>query len=457
GKRKQHSESFMLDFKIAVWNIRGMCKGNRHKEVMKFINTENLQMCSIIETHIKGKKIKESLVEKDPYNEEIKKREVEVLVEYNEVMKELENLLAQKAKVEWLNAGDKNSSFFHKVIKGRSRNRVEVICDENGKSYEREEVPLQFLKHFQQFLGNASNVSELAVNDDLFSSIFTNNEAGEMVKEVSDKEIKEAMFDIGDNRASWPNGFSSVFFKKHGILLGKMIKGALKKLVQINQSAFIPDRLIQDNILVSQEILRSYGRKNGSKRCAMKIAVQKAYDTISWSFLETILNGFGFHSKMRIKARAVSPYLFTLVMEVLTLLLQRKIRTNADFKYHHGCKELKVSIGRYYQSYLPPSPQTTNPPITIDYRRHQNQVGLVVATVVTGDGLKREAAEKAFEASKDKDETIKSLEELRFLTLSTKDLSDDDAYWIERKKAQIKAKLRSEMPMEPNNEDDSDE
>nr|GEW85066.1 hypothetical protein [Tanacetum cinerariifolium] len=68
-----------------------------------------------------------------------------------------------------------------------------------------------------------------------------------------------------------------------------------------------------------------------------------------------------------------------------------------------------------------------------------------------------EAAEKAFEASKDKDETIKSLEELRFLALSTKNLSDDDAYWIERKKAQIKAKLHAEMSMEPNNEDDSDE
>ncbi|GKA54670.1 hypothetical protein Tco_0753619 [Tanacetum coccineum] len=35
--------------------------------------------------------------------------------------------------------------------------------------------------------------------------------------------------------------------------------------------------------------------------------------------------------------------------------------------------------------------------------------------------LKREAAKKVFEASKDKDETIKSLEELRFLALSTKD------------------------------------
>ncbi|GJU82464.1 hypothetical protein Tco_1284829 [Tanacetum coccineum] len=41
--------------------------------------------------------------------------------------------------------------------------------------------------------------------------------------------------------------------------------------------------------------------------------------------------------------------------------------------------------------------------------------------------LKREAAEKAFEASKDKDQTITRLEELRFLALSMKDLSPDDA------------------------------
>nr|GEU92633.1 hypothetical protein [Tanacetum cinerariifolium] len=41
------------------------------------------------------------------------------------------------------------------------------------------------------------------------------------------------------------------------------------------------------------------------------------------------------------------------------------------------------------------------------------------------------AAEKAFEASKEKDRTITRLEELRFLALSTKDLSPDDTYWIE--------------------------
>ncbi|GKD59917.1 hypothetical protein Tco_1297426 [Tanacetum coccineum] len=77
--------------------------------------------------------------------------------------------------------------------------------------------------------------------------------------------------------------------------------------------------------------------------------------------------------------------------------------------------------------------------------------------------LKWEAAEKAFEVSKEKDRTITRSEELRFLALSMKDLSPDDAYWTELQKKQIKDKLRSQMPRDSNNNkddnqtDDSDE
>ncbi|GKF60435.1 hypothetical protein Tco_0177221, partial [Tanacetum coccineum] len=42
--------------------------------------------------------------------------------------------------------------------------------------------------------------------------------------------------------------------------------------------------------------------------------------------------------------------------------------------------------------------------------------------------LKREAAERAFEAQAEKDHTLMRLEELRFLATSTKDLDEDDAY-----------------------------
>nr|GEW90934.1 RNA-directed DNA polymerase, eukaryota, reverse transcriptase zinc-binding domain protein [Tanacetum cinerariifolium] len=67
--------------------------------------------------------------------------------------------------------------------------------------------------------------------------------------------------------------------------------------------------------------------------------------------------------------------------------------------------------------------------------------------------LKREAAERAFEAQAEKDRTLMRLEELRFLATSTKDLDDDDAYWIKKQKRLIKNKMRNDL----GDEEDEDE
>nr|GFA97824.1 glutathione S-transferase T3-like [Tanacetum cinerariifolium] len=67
--------------------------------------------------------------------------------------------------------------------------------------------------------------------------------------------------------------------------------------------------------------------------------------------------------------------------------------------------------------------------------------------------LKREAAERAFEAQAEKDRTLMRLEELRFFAISTKDLDDDDAYWIKKQKRLIKNKIRNDL----GDEDDDDE
>ncbi|GKG02852.1 hypothetical protein Tco_0310488, partial [Tanacetum coccineum] len=67
--------------------------------------------------------------------------------------------------------------------------------------------------------------------------------------------------------------------------------------------------------------------------------------------------------------------------------------------------------------------------------------------------LKREAAERAFEAQAEKDGTLMRLKELRFLATSTKDLDDDDAYWIKKQTKLIKNKMRNDL----GDSDDEDE
>ena len=39
----------------------------------------------------------------------------------------------------------------------------------------------------------------------------------------------------------------------------------------------------------------------------------------------------------------MSPYLFTLVMEVLNLMIVRQVKDKRRFQYHWGCKEFKIT------------------------------------------------------------------------------------------------------------------
>nr|GEU73608.1 hypothetical protein [Tanacetum cinerariifolium] len=55
---------------------------------------------------------------------------------------------------------------------------------------------------------------------------------------------------------------------------------------------------IADNILLTQELMHNYHLDHGVARCAFKVDIQKAYDTVDWVFLKNILAGFGFHDRM---------------------------------------------------------------------------------------------------------------------------------------------------------------
>lgn len=60
-----------------------------------------------------------------------------------------------------------------------------------------------------------------------------------------------------------------------------IIRNHLRSIVYDNQSTFIHGRSIIDNILLSQELVRGYHRDRGYFRCALKVDIQKAYDTVN--------------------------------------------------------------------------------------------------------------------------------------------------------------------------------
>lgn len=63
------------------------------------------------------------------------------------------------------------------------------------------------------------------------------------------------------------------------------MKSILPHLISYAQAAFIKGRRIGDNILLAQELMRGYHRDNISPRCAIKVDLKKAYDSVRWDFL----------------------------------------------------------------------------------------------------------------------------------------------------------------------------
>uniref|UniRef100_A0A803PJ82 Reverse transcriptase domain-containing protein n=1 Tax=Cannabis sativa TaxID=3483 RepID=A0A803PJ82_CANSA len=113
-----------------------------------------------------------------------------------------------------------------------------------------------------------------------------------------------------------PIALCNVIYKVITKVMANRMKPLMDKIVADMQSAFIPGRLITDNILVSFEILLYLKRKRKGKEgyIALKLDMSKAYDRIDWPYLEAILIKLGFdRSWTRLIMKCVSSTSYQIV------------------------------------------------------------------------------------------------------------------------------------------------
>ncbi|CAL1384251.1 unnamed protein product [Linum trigynum] len=82
----------------------------------------------------------------------------------------------------------------------------------------------------------------------------------------------------------------NVCYKVLAKCLANKLKNIMHILVKPNQSSFVPNRHITDNILILQEYVHSMAKKVGNKGIMLlKLDLAKAYDRLDWEFLEETL------------------------------------------------------------------------------------------------------------------------------------------------------------------------
>ncbi|KAL6222735.1 hypothetical protein ACLB2K_006126 [Fragaria x ananassa] len=135
--------------------------------------------------------------------------------EYAELSSKLEVLLEeehaywkQRAKVQWLSDGDKNTKFFHrKASNRRAKNRLQGLFDNGGvRQLATEGMETVIVNYFQSMYASATlDENHMYSIVDLLQPRVTTNMNGELCAEYSDDEIRAALFQMYPTvtRARW--------------------------------------------------------------------------------------------------------------------------------------------------------------------------------------------------------------------------------------------------------------
>ncbi|GJZ84198.1 RNA-directed DNA polymerase, eukaryota, partial [Tanacetum coccineum] len=295
----------------------------------------------------------EAIIDRGDGNEEIVNKRTEVVNNIQKFDKIHSSEMAQKAKVKWSIEGDENTSFFHGVLnKKRSILNIRGIMVDGNWIESPKAVKGEFFQHFSSRF-DKPDASRATINM-RYPKTLTYDQQNELESEVSNVEIKRAVWDCGTDKSPGPDGFTFGFYRRfwkiiendvydavkyfftYGnipkgcnssfialipkipdanmvkdfrpiSLIGSLYKiiakilanrlvGVLGDIVNEVQSAFIAERQILDGPFILNEILQ-WSKTKKKQSLIFKVDFEKAYDSVRWDFLDDILKKFGFGEK----------------------------------------------------------------------------------------------------------------------------------------------------------------
>jgi hypothetical protein len=261
----------------------------------------------------------------------------------------------QQSRLTWLREGDANSKYFHSAIASRKRRNNLVSIYVNGVMVEgvqpvRQAVFSHFASHFQSL-----NIQRPKIDDLQFKRL-SYADGGSLTKPFSIEEVKAAVWDCDSFKSPGPDGINFGFIKdfwgdlKEDVMRfvrefhrnGKLTKGInstfialipkvecpqtlndyrpislvgslykiLAKLlanrlrqvigtvISDTQSAFVKNRQILDGILIANEVVDE-ARKTKKELLLFKVDFEKAYDSVDWGYLDSVMGKMGFPTLWR--------------------------------------------------------------------------------------------------------------------------------------------------------------
>ncbi|XP_019182124.1 PREDICTED: uncharacterized protein LOC109177267 [Ipomoea nil] len=320
----------------------------------------------------------------------------------------------QRAKQHWLIGGDRNTKYFHLYASARRRKNLILKLQDESQSWVDGDQLLPLATRYFQNIFTSKGV-DFGSNLDGFNATISLEDNQRLLRPFQSDDVREALFSMAPDKSPGPDGFSPAFFQHFwneigedvsrfvldcisadefligfndaiitlipkkstptsmvdlrpialcnvlykilSKMLANRLKEVLDKVISISQSAFLPGRLITDNVLIASEVIHYLNRKRQGNHgwCALKLDMAKAYDKMEWTFLREMMSRMGFDqrwinlilrcvntSRYKVNVNGdlsdfiiptcglrqgdpLSPYLFILCAEALSHLISRAV------------------------------------------------------------------------------------------------------------------------------------
>ncbi|KAL9665225.1 hypothetical protein QQ045_020638 [Rhodiola kirilowii] len=269
-----------------------------------------------------------------------------------------EALWMQRSRVTWMTQGDKNTKFFHaRGCQRRKKNWIAKLQDSQGGIHEDQRQILEIVtSYFSNIFRSSSGGSGAGLDAQLasISPVISKDMNSALLKDISEEEVKMAVFSLGSLKAPGVDGFPAIFYQKHWDLIKSSVikevkdfwacgmldkeinrtlivlipkkkdairvedwrpislctvaikiitkiivsrlQPILKEIISPVQSAFIKGRIISDNFIVAHKLssFMKLCRDDRNFFASVKVDMSKAYDRVEWCFLENLLHKMGF-------------------------------------------------------------------------------------------------------------------------------------------------------------------
>ncbi|XP_039064868.1 uncharacterized protein LOC120210139 [Hibiscus syriacus] len=106
------------------------------------------------------------------------------------------NILKQKAKIQWMRDGDKNTKFFHSIVAFKNkRDTLRILVDDSGNRLETyDDMSKEVVSFFSKLLGSSDPMvkdTDPALLNNLLNFSMSAEASSNLVKEVTEEEIKK--------------------------------------------------------------------------------------------------------------------------------------------------------------------------------------------------------------------------------------------------------------------------